>query len=185
MTPEKLAAEGLNLQFRVEHNRVCFIGDNGKERTGRPATWTEIRMWEALQRSLSEGKQQRAVIAEMDKQLANWQKDQTSLVLALRKVPGIEPDSLLHPISMARDFISGFVVLAEESNNFSEWLDEEFPGELNETEGLYGTIRRLLRKMKSGGTPKQARQRGGQAIREAQEASPKPLARPIKDAPQA
>lgn len=67
---------------------------------------------------------------------------------------------------------------------FELWIQKEYPGELNEVEGLFGTLRRMLRKAKEQGTPEQARQRGGMAVREAQRPplTPEdaPLSKPVR-----
>lgn len=167
MSIHKLNTNGLGLRFKIKGEHVVFLTESGEEKATRPATPAELILWGELFQQLG----------EVEKANANLQKaDEETLKLTriLQEIPEIGTNQLADPVQYAGDMLRSAMLLQKELNRFAEWLEQEFPGEMNEVEGVFGTVARLLRGRKGQGTPKQAKQFGGMAVREAQQASAQP-----------
>lgn len=161
MNTKKLNSEGLGMRFRIQGEQVIFLDESGNDKATRPATPAELVLWGELFQQVGEAEQAKANLAKAD-------EETLKLTRLLQEFPGVTTDQLRDPVEAVSRLVRAREGLAEELQGFGRWLDREFPGELNGTEGILGTATRLLRGRPVAGTARADRQRGGMAMREAQ-----------------
>lgn len=164
MSIQKLNADGLGLRFKIKGENVVFLNENGEEKATRPATPAELVLWGELFQKIGE-------LEKVNFNLAKADQETLKLTRLLQEFPGITTEQLRDPVESITRLVRSHEVVQQELQNFANWLDEEFPGELNGTEGVFGTAARLLRGRPTAGSARAKRQRGGMAVREAKRAS--------------
>lgn len=162
---------GLTLRFKITAEHVIFLDEQGKPKATRPATPAELILWGELTQLLEEHDKAKKHLQEADERQLKADHQTLKITRLLQEFPGVTTEQLQDPVEAVSRLVRSREGLHDEVQNFGEWLDREFPGELNGTEGILGTAARLLRGSKRSGTPKKARQRGGVATREAREPS--------------
>jgi hypothetical protein len=175
MNAKKVALEGLELRFKVENGQVIFLDENRQSKATRPATPAELTLWGELMQLMGEHERVKDSLQKADEQTLR-------LMRILQRFPAVKTEDLQDPVSTVDEMLKGATELGAELVSFGAWLEREFPGEINGTEGITGTAARLLRGIKAGVTPKKTRQVGGMAVREAQTASEGLAGTPVKGA---